>query len=87
MSVKPVIIKSLESKLADLTYILFTIGKEFERLGQDKLAYDYFKLSIATQMYGYLEYRYAFSEIKNLRKQYDFLEYSEPSQDNEIDSE
>lgn len=34
MSVKPVIIKSLESKLADLTYILFTIGKEFELISQ-----------------------------------------------------
>lgn len=74
----------LAEKQSRLCEGYFYIGKEFERLGQDKLAYDYFKLSLATQMYGYLEYRYAFSEIKNLRKKYDFFEYSEPSQDNEI---
>lgn len=34
MSMEHDIIKSLESKLADLTYILFTIGKEFDLIAQ-----------------------------------------------------
>lgn len=75
----------LAEKQSRLCEGYFYIGKEFARLGEDKLAYDYFKLSMATQMYGYLEYRYSFSEIKKLRKKYDFFEFSEPSLDNELE--
>ena len=34
MSTEPDVIKSLKSKLADLTYILFTIGKELKLIIQ-----------------------------------------------------
>ena len=67
----------LAEKQSRLCEGYFYIGKEFMRQGEDKLAYDYFKLSMATQMYGYLEYRYAFTEIKNLRKKYDSYDFVE----------
>lgn len=48
----------------------FYLAKLKELAGDDKLAYDYFKLAMATQRYGFLEYRYASTEAVKLEKKY-----------------
>lgn len=48
----------------------FYLAKLKQQHGDDKLAYDYYRLSAATRRYGFLEYRYALREIAMLEKKY-----------------
>ena len=48
----------------------FYLGKLHLLRGEEKLAYDHFYLSQATRRYGFLEYRYALTEIELLEKRY-----------------
>ncbi|MCR5537323.1 MAG: lipoprotein NlpI [Succinivibrio sp.] len=48
----------------------FYLAKLKELAGAEKLAYDYFKLALATQRYGFLEYRYASAEAHKLERKY-----------------
>ncbi|MCR5084951.1 MAG: lipoprotein NlpI [Succinivibrionaceae bacterium] len=48
----------------------FYLGKRSLILGDDKLAYDYFHLALATRKHDFLEYRYAFKEVEQLRRSY-----------------
>ncbi|MGN1280490.1 MAG: hypothetical protein ACI4UM_01105 [Succinivibrio sp.] len=49
----------------------YYVGKLELEKGNDKLAYDYFKLCRSTDKYGFLEYRNAYHEIRALNKKYD----------------
>lgn len=52
----------------------FYLAKLKEMAGNDKLAYDYYHLAVASRRYGFLEYRYALQEIKALEKKHGIRE-------------
>ena len=51
----------------------YYLGKQALKMGKDKLAYDYFKLSRATDKYNFLEYRNSYLEMRSLEKKYNLL--------------
>ena len=52
----------------------FYMGKQAQAKGNDKLAYDYFHLAAATQLYGFLECRYALHEIRRIESRHGITE-------------
>lgn len=71
--------KILEDKNRDdlmqehLCETYYYLGKQALKMGNDKLAYDYFKLSRATDKYSFLEYRNSYLEMRSLEKKYNLL--------------
>lgn len=51
----------------------FYLGQKALKSGDDKLAYDYFKLSRATNKYSFLEYRNSYLELRALEKKYNLI--------------
>lgn len=49
----------------------YYVGKLELEKGNDKLAYDYFNLCLATDKYAFLEYRNSYHEVKALKRKYD----------------
>lgn len=75
LSSKQIIAKLQESKLDKselarrLCEAYFYMAKEAQYQGNNKRAYDLFHLCVATNVTGYLEYRYALLEIERFRRQ------------------
>lgn len=51
----------------------YYVGKKVLENGEDKLAYDYFRLCRATRKYGFLEYRNSYIEMQALERKYNIL--------------
>lgn len=66
--------------------VYFYLGKEAQRQGQIKLAFDYFHLAAHTDKYDFLEHRYALFEIRRLARQYGLNSYRDrnPLQDPDL---
>lgn len=60
----------------------YYVGKKDLEKGNDKLAYDYFKLCRSTRKYGFLEYRNAYIEMQALERKYNLLKVA-PLEDND----
>lgn len=60
----------------------YYVGKKALEKGNDKLAYDYFKLCRSTRKYGFLEYRNAYIEMQALERKYNLLKVA-PLEDND----
>lgn len=60
----------------------YYVGKKTLEKGNDKLAYDYFKLCRSTRKYGFLEYRNAYIEMQALERKYNLLKVA-PLEDND----
>lgn len=56
----------------------FYVGKLMRDEGNDKLAYDYFKLCESTKKYGFLEYRLAQYEMADLENKYNIKKFVTP---------
>ena len=56
----------------------FYLGKKKRMEGMDKLAYDYYLLSLSTHRYGFLEYRYVHQEIRFLERKYEVRKFVYP---------
>lgn len=64
--------ETLDSKTRNemLCEAYFYLAKKKLEQNDLRLAYDYFKLCLTTRVYGFLEYRYASREIKDIETQY-----------------
>ena len=66
--------------------VYFYLGKEAQRQGQLKAAFDYFHLAARTDKYDFLENRYALFEIRRMAKAYGLTSYRDrnPLQDPQL---